>query len=129
MCENPAVLFLVPDCFKAEGMGIKDVEVDPWQLYNVPDYFKTQEMCHDAVWGDPFSLKSVPDWFVTQQQLKTWDDYDGYFNYDELIKWYDDYKKRKVQKAKIKDELMPIAWNPSRWWDWCMSEDEKRWWK
>ena len=21
---------------------------------------------------------------------------------------------------------MPIAWHPSRYWDWCMSEDEKR---
>ena len=21
---------------------------------------------------------------------------------------------------------MPIAWHPSRYWDWCMSEDEKK---
>ena len=21
---------------------------------------------------------------------------------------------------------MPIAWYPSRYWDWCMSEDEKK---
>ena len=35
-------------------------------------------------------------------------------------------KKRKAQKAKIKKELMPIAWHPSRYWDWCMSEDEKK---
>ena len=21
--------------------------------------------------------------------------------------------------------LMPIAWHLLRWWDWCMSEDEK----
>ena len=26
----------------------------------------------------------------------------------------------------ISKELMPIAWHPNRWWDWCMSE-EKRW--
>ena len=24
-----------------------------------------------------------------------------------------------------KDELMPITWHSSRWWDWCISEDEK----
>ena len=30
-------------------------------------------------------------------------------------------KKRKAQKVKIKKELMPIAWHPSRYWDWCMS--------
>ena len=28
--------------------------------------------------------------------------------------------------AQIKKELMSIAWHPSRYWDWCMSEDEKR---
>ena len=21
---------------------------------------------------------------------------------------------------------MPVAWQPNRWWDWCLSEDEKR---
>ena len=21
---------------------------------------------------------------------------------------------------------MPVAWNPNRWWDWCMSEYEKK---
>ena len=31
-----------------------------------------------------------------------------------------------AQKAKIKDELMPIAWHPSRWWDWCVPADEKK---
>ena len=25
-----------------------------------------------------------------------------------------------------KKELMPVAWNPTRWWDWCMSEDVKK---
>ena len=35
-------------------------------------------------------------------------------------------KKRKAQKAQIKKELMPIAGHPSRYWDWCISEDEKR---
>ena len=21
---------------------------------------------------------------------------------------------------------MPVSWNPNRWWDWCVSEDEKK---
>ena len=21
---------------------------------------------------------------------------------------------------------MPVAWHPDRWWDWCMSENEKK---
>ena len=32
----------------------------------------------------------------------------------------------KSPKAQIKKELMPIAWHPSRYWDWCKSEDEKQ---
>ena len=40
--------------------------------------------------------------------------------------WRDAYIKRKTQKAKIKKELMPVAWHPDRWWDWCVPEDEKK---
>ena len=107
----------------------KDVEIDPWQLYHVPDHFKAQDMCDDAVKGDPSSFQYVPGWFITQQQLKTWDDYDDNCNDDELIKRYEGYQKCKAQKAQIKEELMPIAWNPDRVMDRCRSEDEKRWWK
>ena len=39
------------------------------------------------------------------------------------------HKKRKAQKAKIKEELMPIDRHPSRWRDWCISGDEKKLWK
>ena len=28
-------------------------------------------------------------------------------------------------KKKIREELMPVAWYPKRWWNFCMSEDEK----
>ena len=77
----------------------------------------TQEMCDDAVWGDLFSLPFVPDWFVMQDQIKLWHDYDDYCNdVYRLNEWYDGYKKRRAQKAKKKkDELMTIAWHPSRW--------------
>ena len=35
-------------------------------------------------------------------------------------------ENRKAQKAKIKEELLHIAWYPSRWWDWCILEDKKK---
>ena len=105
------------------------VSTYPCLLEHVPDHFRTQEMFDKAFWEDTFSLQYIPDWLVTQQQLKLWHDYDDYCNDERLIKWYKGYKKRKAQKASIKDELMPITWHPSRWWDWCISEDEKRWWK
>ena len=48
---------------------------------------------------------------------------DGY--HDELIKWYEDYQKRKTQKTKIEEKLIPIAQHPSRWWDCCVPQHEK----
>ena len=61
--------------------------------------------------------------------------YDDYYDDDRdywvddediFFEWYDGYKKGKTQKAKIKKELLPIAWHPSRWWDWCVPEYEKK---
>ena len=38
----------------------------------------------------------------------------------------DEWNKSKTQKVKIEDELMSIAWNPSKWWNWCVPEDKKK---
>ena len=73
-----------------------------------------------------FSLQLVSDWFVMKEQIDIWYDDDYVYNDSDMIKWYDRYQKPKFQKAKIKKELLPIAWHPSRWWDWCVSEDEKK---
>ena len=125
--EDPWLLKFVPDHFKTQEMCLKAFEVGLWQLKDVSDHFKTQEMCDDAVRRSLFYLKYVPDCFVTQGQVKLWHD-DYYYYYDDwLINWYHDYQKRKAQKAKIKEELMPIAWHSDRVMDWCMSGDEKRW--
>ena len=125
MCEKAVEddarsLAYVSDRFKTQKMFIKALKVDPWQLHDIPDQFKTQKICDKTVKDDLYSLQFVPDWFVTQQQLKIWHDDDDYCNDDELIEWYNGYQKRKAQKAQIKEELMPIAWHPSRWWGWCV---------
>ena len=90
-------------------------ETIPVWIREIPDYLKTQEMCND--------------WFVTQGQIDLWHDDDYWHDDDKLIKWYEGYQKRMAQKAKIKEELLPIAWHPDRVMDWCMSEDEKGQWK
>ena len=93
---------------------------DAGLLEYVPDSFKDQEMCIRAVNEDRNSLIHVPDWFVVAQEM--W-----YINYshvaapepwgndDWAIKWYQGYKKRKAQKAKTRNELILVAWHPSRW--------------
>ena len=83
-------------------------------------------MCNKAIEKDPYSVRFVPDWFVSQQQIDKWFDDDYWYHDDEIIEWYEGYRKQKAQKASIKEELLPIAWCPSRYWDCCMSEDEKR---
>ena len=70
-------------------------------------------MCDTAVKDNPYSLRFVPDWFVILQEM--WcEDFD---DNDFLIRWRHAYQKRNVQKSKIKEELMLIAWRPSRWWN------------
>ena len=69
-------------------------------------------------------MQFVSDWFVSQQQLDVWYDDDYWYHDDEVIEWYDEYRKRKAQKTKIKEELMPIAWYLDRVMDWCISENK-----
>ena len=125
MCITPNAFHHIPDRFKTQEMCNKAVEVDPWQLKDVPYRFKTHKMCNKAVRQYLFSLLFVPDWFVTQQQIDVWYDGNHVYNDNQMIKWYDGYKTRRVQKAKVKEELLPIAWHPDCVMDWCMSEDEK----
>ena len=49
---------------------------------------------------------------MKQQHIDLWDDNDDYFDDDKLIEWYEDHKKRKGQNALIKEEILPIAWDP-----------------
>ena len=124
---EPRSLIYVPDCLKTQGICKEAVARSPYALGYVPDHLKMQEMCEKAVQEDSWLLGYVRDWFLTQQQVKLWHyDNDFYDDDDEIIKRYDSYQKRKAQKAKIKEELMRIAWNPSRWQDWWVSKDEKK---
>ena len=75
---------------------------------------------------DLYSLQYVPDWFVTEEQIDVWYYDDEYCGDGELIEWYNDCHRRKAQKAKLKEELMLIAWHPDRVMDWSIPEDEKR---
>ena len=43
-----------------------------------------------------------------------------------LLACHAKFEKRKALKKEISEELMLRAWHPNRWWDWCISEDEKK---
>ena len=36
------------------------------------------------------------------------------------------YEQHKACKKKIYEELLPVAWHPTRQWVWCMSQDEEK---
>ena len=92
---------------------------DLLNIWLVPDQYRTQKMCNDEVQRDPRVLARVFDQFVTQETCD--EDFD-----DVLITWSDAYIKRKAQKAKMKEELMPVAWHRDRWWNWFVPEGEKK---
>ena len=126
--KDSCALEFVSHHFKTQETCDDAVMEDPCLLEFVPEHFKTQEICDKAVIDDSTSLLFGPDWFVSQQKIKSWHDDDDFYNYDDIIEWYNGYLKRTAQKVKIKEELMPIVWHLSRWWNWCMSEDDKRPW-
>ena len=118
----PWTLVWVSAWLLTQQMCNEAVQSYPWTLEHVPDQYKTQEMCNEAVQREPEVLEHVLDWFVTLQKM--W--YEEFDDDDELITWRDAYMKCKAQKAKIKEELMPVAWHPDQWWNWCVPEDEKK---
>lgn len=43
--ENRGMSELVPDEYKTQDMGVRDVEDDPYMLEFVPRMYKIEEMC------------------------------------------------------------------------------------
>ena len=124
--RKPYTLWCVPVHLRTQKMFEKAVGVFPWLLEDIPDRFKKQDMYNKVVGTCSWHLKYVPDWFVTMERVRIWYDYCEYHDDDDednFFKWHEGYEKRKAQKESIKKELMPIACHPSRYWDWCMSED------
>ena len=116
--REPETIDYVPDHFITQEMCEGAMRNNPALFFLVPDDIKTQGMCEGVVEEDPSSLQFVPNWFVLREGVDIW--YDDYYdddgdhwddndNEDKFIKWCDGYEKRKAQKAKIKEELLPIT--------------------
>ena len=116
-------MIFIPDYVNTQGMWEKALKNDPYNLKLVADHFKTQKMCNKTVKDEPSSLQYIPDWFVTRDQIQIWDDDDNFCDDDEIIEWCNGYKKRKAQKASIKEEYCLAS---IRYCDWCVPQDEKQ---
>ena len=42
-----------------------------------------------------------------------------------MLAQYNRQKQHKACKKEISKKLMPVAWHPTRQYNWCMPEDEK----
>ena len=40
--------------------------------------------------------------------------------------WHNKFKKSKAFKKDINKKVMPVAWHPKKWWNWCLSDDKKK---
>ena len=119
MCQqaiggNPLCLEYIPYHLKTQEMCDETVDIEPHSLEFVSDQYKAGGMCERVIEKKSWLLKYFPDWFVTQQQIKLRHDDAYYYCNDNYLICYDGYKKQKAQKASIKEELLPIAWHPSR---------------
>ena len=47
-------------------------------------------------------------------------------NYVRLMTWHNRFEQLKACKKEISKELIPVAWLPTKWCNWCDSEDEKK---
>ena len=43
-----------------------------------------------------------------------------------LLVWQIKFEERKELKRDLNEELMLVAWHPKRWWDFSLSEDDKK---
>ena len=43
-----------------------------------------------------------------------------------LLDWQVKFEKHRELQKVINEELMPVAWHSERWWDFCVSEEEKK---
>ena len=64
------LIFITPGHPKAQVVGERAVEKDPWQLKDVPDHFKMEKMCESAAEKNPWCLKYVPDHFKAEKMCK-----------------------------------------------------------
>ena len=46
--------------------------------------------------------------------------------HNKLLAWRNKFKQRKEFTKDKSKRLMPVAWHPTRWWNGCLPEDEKR---
>ena len=142
------MLIYYPDRHKTQRMCDEAIDDCLAALKFVPDWFVTIKMLekfHDALNATNDRLSFHEDFskvtFLANQMGilgvyldKNNLDEDNNFDEDDpetiihvrILALRNKFEKRKTLKKDISKELMPVARHPTRCWDWCLSEDEKK---
>ena len=135
------LLGFIPDSYRCQ-MCEMSVDSFPWFFLIVTNQFKSPEMCKRAVEDYPCMLKYVQDRYNTCKMWGKWIDATkkvSCFPYwfatllllEEGRRCREGCKRvsrtgymPQKYRVKVKDELKPIAWFPSRRRGWCLKMDE-----
>ena len=145
--DDPFSLRYVPSQHKTQQMCDKAVDDCLAGLNFLPDWFVTSIMIKKvftALYGDeniPYFNEDSSDVVFCCNEMSFLsvnlnnitlddtnceeDDPDVIINV-RLLAWQIKFEKHKELKIELSEELMPVVWHPNRWWDWCISEDEKK---
>ena len=128
MCDKATVAFLpilnfVPDWFvKSEILGKLDIGVSSNDM-NLHDLnsdvgiFFSDDIGYDAIELNNINLDD--DSFD--------EDHPTAYDFVRLMACCNRLKQHRACKREISEVLMPVAWHPTRWWDWSvLSEDVKK---
>ena len=142
--EDHVLIVHCPDKYITQKMCNKAVDDSPVALKLIHDWFVTSKIiknfftalyAHENILyfnedsgNVAFSCNEVGILNIDLNNINL----DNNFNEDapdtiiliRLLACHIKFKKHKELKKKISKELMPIAWHPKRWRDWCLSEDQ-----
>ena len=156
MCDkavntHPSTIKFVSECFMTRGMCNKAINV--FFVFDSTDRYKTQEMCDRVVSRDSFLIVYCSGKYKTKTTAlyadeNTWVS-KWVFLYIKILiiltlikilmkmiliplflsdAWLVilNSKSAKHLKKKISGELMPVVSHPKKWWNFCMSEGDKK---
>ena len=137
--EDPFMLIYCPVCDEAagEGLAILKFIIDCFVTSEIIEKFHDALLAYDDIllFDEDFSKVTflLIRWvFLVQHLDKTDLDNDNSFykndpdTFVRFLVWRNKFEKRKALKKDVSKELMSVAWHPTRWWDWCISEDQKK---
>ena len=113
-------LEIVKLCKEWGALVYKDYDDGAMRLETINGHLEIVKLCKE--WGatgyDGVMLLAAINGHLQIVRCKGWLDYDVI--HDDLLR----HHHIREFYGGLNDELVPIAWHPDRWWDWCVDEEK-----